>query len=115
MEHPREFAQARNVMQMLAEEKIFADVVRELRRAREKFPNPDFMQLAIGEEYGEMCRAIAHVVNPMEPTPYAKGKLIKEAVQLIACVVRLLVEGDHSTGLQPSVVINPDGPDAPTR
>lgn len=98
---------------MLAEEHVFSLVLAELKKARAKFPEPDFMILATGEEFGELCRAIGHLVNPAEPTPYAKDDVVKEAIQTMACLVRLLTEGDHSTGLKPSVAFYADGRPVP--
>jgi len=88
---------------------VFALVVEELKRARKKFPVPHFMMTAVTEEVGELARAVLHKVAPEEIDPYAADDVIKEAVQAISTIVRLVVEGDTSHGLGPSkLTVTPD-------
>jgi hypothetical protein len=63
--------------------------------ARVKFPQPNYVTLKVAEEAGEVVRASVH---------YAEGRstwqaLEGEAVQAIAMIFRLLVEGDQVNGV----------------
>ena len=92
----------------MTDDQVFDLVRAELVRARRKFPEPHFMMTAITEEVGELARAVLHKVAPEEPDPYAADDVLKEAVQVISTVVRLVVEGDTCHGLAPSELNAPD-------
>ena len=72
-----------------------AEAAREKAQAR--FPQPNYTALKVAEEAGELVRAAVH---------YAEGRatwedLEDEAIQTIAMVCRLLVEGDRINGVVP--------------
>lgn len=68
-----------------------------LEKAAVKFPQPNYVALKVAEEAGEVVRAAVH---------YAEGRAAwseveDEAVQAIAMIMRLLVEGDRVNGIIP--------------
>lgn len=74
-----------------------AAVVAEVARGRAKFPSPDHLTLALGEEVGEVQRAVLH-------HRYEGGSIEdvrKELVQVMCVAVRLLEEGDPTVSLPP--------------
>lgn len=60
-------------------------VVRELRSARERFPEPDGVMTALVEEVGEVARALLDE---------SRACVFAEAVQVAAMACRVAVEGD---------------------
>lgn len=57
----------------------------EIRRARAAFPGNKTNMLALGEEYGELCKAC------LEETP---EDVFAEAVQVVVMALRVITEGD---------------------
>lgn len=64
---------------------FIADVLQELRRARARFPSPECSLAALGEEVGELCKAVLD-----EP----KARVRAEAIQVAAMAARVALEGD---------------------
>jgi NTP pyrophosphatase (non-canonical NTP hydrolase) len=60
-------------------------VADEALRARSLFPDPDGLVTALGEEVGEVCRAV------LDETP---ERIREECVQVAAMALRLALEGD---------------------
>lgn len=63
------------------------DVYREVQRARKKFPAPNLNFAALGEEFGEVSRAL---MSESSERVYA------ECVQVAAMAMRVALEGDIS-------------------
>lgn len=72
---------------------MLGEIVRELGRARAKFPGVEHMTCAAMEEMGEVARALLQLEH--EP---AKGKrsvdVAGECIQLAAMAIRIATEGD---------------------
>lgn len=66
---------------------FLAKVRNELAHARDKFPLSRLTTIALGEEVGELCKAILD-----EPA----GGVTAEAVQVAALAARLVLDGDRS-------------------
>lgn len=64
---------------------FFADVAREVDRARAKFPKPDALLTALTEEVGEVAKAMLD-----ESAAHVRA----EAIQVAAMALRLALEGD---------------------
>jgi len=71
----------------------------ELAKARRAHPAPRHTMVALTEEVGELARACLHAVSPDEENPYAREDVVKEGVQVLAMVLRVLTEGDWSLDL----------------
>lgn len=66
-------------------------------KAREKFPQPNYITLKIAEESGEVVRGCIHYAeNRMD-----WSEVEDEIVQLLAMLIRLVMEGDHVNGVIP--------------
>jgi hypothetical protein len=80
------------------ESEAFADFMREVivevARAMQLHPTVDVLSTAIGEEFGELCKALMD-------EPYANVR--KEAVQLAATCARIVVQGDRSQDLHRAI------------
>lgn len=68
-------------------------------KAREKFPQPNYTLLKVGEEAGEVVRAGVHLAEGRDCT---HADLEGEIVQTMAMLIRLAVEGDQVNGV-PSI------------
>lgn len=83
------------------EQKIIADMLEELKRAREKFPENDVQFIALIEEVGEFAQSILHLKEKQDGTLSTQAelreKVYREGIQTLAMVMRLLCEGDRST------------------
>ena len=82
---------------MIYSQSIFHRAEDARARAQIKFPQPNFVTLKVAEEAGEVVRAAVH---------YSEGRLQweeveAEAVQAIAMIMRLLIEGDQVNGVFP--------------
>jgi hypothetical protein len=93
------------------------DVIAEVARAMAIHPSVDVMGTAVGEEYGELCKALLD-------EPYAN--VYTEATQLAATCARIVVQGDRSHDLHRAIkghdplpgspyVAGPDASKAPQR
>lgn len=78
------------------------EILGELQRARAKFPGENVTMLALGEEYGELCKASFEE---------SREKVRKEAVQVATMAMRVVLDGDSTLdawrfqkGLDPLVV-----------
>lgn len=65
---------------------VLTEVRNEVRRAEEKFPSNRKLLAALGEEFGEVCRALLQGTGE-EPTR-------RECIQVAAVAVRLAYFGD---------------------
>ena len=70
-----------------ATDTVMAYVRDEIASARDKFPLPVGLLAALGEEYGETCKAMLD--EPM-------SRVEAEAIQVACVAIRLAVEGDPS-------------------
>ena len=70
------------------------DVVKELHRAREKFPGNDHLMTALMEEVGELAEACLKYGSTSEA---AYG----EAMQVAAVAIRIMSEGDSVLYIAP--------------
>ena len=75
-----------------AEQRFMLDVLDEVKRAREKFPEQvsTINGLALGEECGETVRALLHILEGKG----GEDALYKEAVQCAAMALRVALEKD---------------------
>lgn len=69
---------------------FMADVLMEVGRARGRFPMPNKTLAALGEEHGELNKALLEYDDGKET---AVG-VFKEAVQVAAMACRVAIEGD---------------------
>lgn len=69
-----------------ADPTIFLDLEAEIRRARGKFPSNSHLIVALGEEYGEVCRAALDSET--------REDFRKECIQVACVALRLATEGD---------------------
>lgn len=60
----------------------------EVLRARTKFPRNNLLTIALGEEYGELCKA------QLQRRP--RAEIVREAIQVAALAVRIIEEGDSN-------------------
>lgn len=74
-------------------DEIFQTAVREeLKEARRKFPNPDWLFAALVEEVGELAKALLdHRLGEV-----LFEDVVEEAIQVAAMAQRIAVEGDPS-------------------
>jgi len=63
-----------------------ADVQKEIKRAREKFPSNRHLLAALGEEYGELCEAMLE--------NQGKDRVYSEAKQVACVAIWIMEEGD---------------------
>jgi len=70
---------------------------KEAAKASARFPQPNYVLLKVAEEAGEVVRAGVHYTENRMPW----SELEDEAIQLIAMVFLLLIEGDEVIGLKP--------------
>jgi hypothetical protein len=74
---------------------IFADIGAELGRARSKFPSNEDQLVALGEEFGELSKALLQQKH--EPDKgVTQEDIYAEAVQVAAMAIRVASEGDSS-------------------
>lgn len=76
---------------------VYQWIEAELFNARKKFPSSDHSVLALCEESGELARAVLN-------HKYGEGNLSevrKEAVQVAAMAIRVIMEGDSTVNLPP--------------
>lgn len=75
-----------------AQQKIISDVIAERKRQDEKWGeqnhNAFVWSSIIGEEYGEMCKAINEF--GFDPTPETEQEIYKEAIQTMASCMAML-------------------------
>lgn len=67
-------------------ELLLLDLETEIRRARGKFPTNSHLIVALGEEYGEVCRAALDSET--------REDFRKECIQVACVALRLATEGD---------------------
>lgn len=67
-------------------ERTLGDIAEEVLRARDKFPGNSLLTVALGEEYGELCKA------QLRGRP--KKEIVQEAIQVAALAIRIIEEGD---------------------
>ena len=68
------------------EQALVAEILAELARARHKYPaDGNCTMLALGEEYGEVCRAVGEE---------SRDRVRSEAVQVAAMAMRIVLDGD---------------------
>lgn len=80
--------------------KLFQDALIEVEKARQKYPHPNLLTLALAEEAGEIVKAALD--HRQEKTGVSEVR--KEIVQTIAMCLRLAQEGDPSVSLEPTDV-----------
>jgi hypothetical protein len=66
-------------------------------KAQAKFPQPNYTALKVAEEAGELVKAAVHYAEDRETWQNVEA----EAVQTIAMILRLLIEGDGINGVKP--------------
>ena len=69
----------------MTDEQFLKAVLKEVKRARKLFPQPNAINAAMVEEVGEVSKALMY-----EPW----SAVIKEAIQVAAMALRLSIEGD---------------------
>lgn len=74
----------------------------EMHKAIMRFPQPNYVSLKVAEEAGEVIKAAVHYAEGRETWE----KVEDEAVQAIAMIPRLLVEGDRKNGIIPPTAAN---------
>ena len=86
--------------------RFWAEVEREVARARAKFPAPDHLTLALAEEAGEVVKAVLDHRNAArrDQVPWVDRSPLQQAVlgelvQTAAMVLRLAEEGDPQVDL----------------
>lgn len=81
-------------------DQIIERAVTEAAKAMLRFPQPDSIPplTKMSEEAGELVKAAVHLSEGRDYTP---ADYEQEAVQTIAMVLRLLIEGDQTHGLRP--------------
>ncbi|MES2845625.1 MAG: hypothetical protein V4747_11400 [Pseudomonadota bacterium] len=84
---------------------IFARAEAAREKAQRKFPQPNYVALKVAEEAGEVVRAAVHFAEGRLPWE----DLEAEAVQTIAMIMRLLVEGDEVNGIIPPAILSASG------
>jgi NTP pyrophosphatase (non-canonical NTP hydrolase) len=67
------------------------------KKAQIKHPQPNYVCLKVAEEAGEVVQAAVHYREGRKTWADVEG----EAVDAIAMIMRLLVEGDHVNGIYP--------------
>lgn len=77
---------------MEIEKKIWEDVLIELKRAREKWPKNKNQLHAVTEEFGEFHKAMMDQIYGN--TVSTDEDIMKEGIQTIVTVLRVLTEGD---------------------
>jgi hypothetical protein len=75
---------------------IFSRSIGQARRAMTKFPQPNYCLLKVAEEAGEVVKAGVHLA---EGRDFTHDDLEGEAVDTIAMLIRVLIEGDQIIGL----------------
>ncbi|WP_395175101.1 hypothetical protein [Roseibium alexandrii] len=80
-------------------QQIFRMAEAAMEKACVKYPQPNYTALKVAEEAGEVVRAAVHYAEDRATWEELEG----EAVQTIAMVLRLLVEGDQINGVNPPV------------
>jgi hypothetical protein len=76
---------------------LMNEAISEVKRAKELYPEPDHLTLALAEKAGEVTKA---VLDHMD----GKGSIFdvrKEIVQCVAMCIRLWEEGDPTVSLPP--------------
>lgn len=83
------------------EQRVFADILAELERAREKHPGNDVTFIALVEELGEWAKAVLHLREKRDGTLSTQAKLredaYREGIQTLVMCTRLITEGDGCT------------------
>jgi len=78
-------------------ERAIDDLRAEIMKAREKFPNNDHLQAAMGEEYGEAVQALMELqYEPSTLKTATSSKVYKECIQVACTALRLAIEGDST-------------------
>ncbi len=70
-------------------------------KARNKYPQPNYVTLKVAEESGEVVRACVHYAENRLGWEEVEG----EIVQLLAMLIRLVEEGDAVNGVFPPTTI----------
>lgn len=78
--------------------RIVGGAVREMERACERFPQPNYVLLKVAEEAGEVVKTGVHL---SEGRDFTWDDLEAEISQTIAMCLRLIAEGDQTIGLRP--------------
>ena len=74
-------------------------------KASEKFPQPNYVALKIAEEAGEVVRGCVHYAERRMEWKEVED----EIVQLLAMLIRLVMEGDQVNGVIPPNAILAEG------
>lgn len=69
---------------------IWDEVLNELYRARNKFPDSDLLMVALTEEVGELAKAL------LDEPPH---RVHNEAIQVMTVALRIILEGDDTLAL----------------
>lgn len=78
-------------------ELVIQNAIREAGKAMNKYPPPNYTITKVAEEAGEVVKAAVHCAEGREQS----SAVIGEIEQLMAMLIRLLVEGDGVHGLEP--------------
>lgn len=78
-------------------DEILHRALAEMHKAIMRFPQSNYVALKVAEEAGEVIKAAVHYAEGRETWEKVEG----EAVQAIAMILRLLVEGDRKNGIVP--------------
>lgn len=70
-------------------------------KAQRKFPQPNYTALKVAEETGELVKAAVHYAEGRDTWDHVE----EEAIQAIAMIFRLLIEGDQVNGIIPPALL----------
>ena len=85
----------------MSKDKIWESVLTETAYARQLFPKPNHLVLAMVEESGEVVKATLDLYSGKDGA--TENKIKKEIIQLMAMCIRLLTEGDPTVKLKPII------------
>lgn len=93
--HPRDSVSIEPASPLIT--RILGRATRAMTLAQLKFPAPNYTALKVAEEAGEVVKAAVHYAERRGEWSDVED----EAVQAIAMILRLLVEGDAVNGIRP--------------
>lgn len=76
---------------------VFESAFEKAKKAVRRFPQPNYVLLKVAEEAGETVQAAVHYAEDRDTWDNVEA----EAIQTIAMLMRLLVEGDRINGVVP--------------
>jgi len=83
----------------LADESFVTELLEQVRKARQKFPQPNPTVAALTEEVGELSQALLHIREGKHADWW---RVWNEAVQVACMALRAATEGDPTIGAVPT-------------